>query len=639
MSLPLASEFPAYSESDWQSAAEAALKGKPLSSLTTTSMHGYQTAPVYPPAGDAVRVDGQPRQGGDAAWDVIQRCDVPDLAKANAQALEDLAGGATGLALVLPGAVTAGPYGVPIASPDDLNRVLRDVELDLIGLRLDGGRLGRVVAPWLLELYQARNLDLSRCELNLGLDPIAAFARSGYMVARSDLVGRMAEIVGLADAAGHRGPVFVGDVRVYQEAGASPSQVVGLMAATLLETLRLLEQAGCAPCDAVRRIGVVVSATADQFAEICKMRALRLVWRRICEAMQLDAPPLRIDVETANRMISREDPHVNMLRTTSAVFGAGVGEADSITVLPFSTALGVPDGFARRMARNIQHILLEESGIGRVADPAAGSGYVEHLTGQLARQGWSELQSLERQGGMVAALAKGYVHSTIADMARTARRLVSERRIKLTGVSEFASLEQPRVTVWDMHLPDDWPETVERILPAHDPDTDLSCDRLVPHRLSHDFERLRDASGCYEGVHGETPKCVFLVKLGDPAEHSARASWVENLLAAGGIVTHGHELTAMSEDLGAAFKASGCPQACICSSDARYREMAGDVAAALKGAGATYVWLAGKPPGDETELRQHGVDGFMHDGANIVGILQSIHALSGVERPGRLTDD
>lgn len=633
MDFSLASHFPNVDENDWRQAVDAALKGRPFSSLVTKTIDGIDIEPLYPGCTDDTRIARPAREPGDPPWDIVQRCDIPDLARANRQALEDLGGGAGGLSIVLPGAVSAGEYGVPIATTDDVKRLLQDVELDLISLRLDGGIRSREVAPLLIDVFRDRNLDLSKCRLNIGLDPVSSFAQTGTVMRRTEVIERMGQVVDHCRESGFAGTAFVADARVYHNAGSSCGQDIGLVAAALVENLRSLCETGLSRAEAASLTGIMISVTQDQFASMCKLRALRQVWQRICEVLEIEPTAIRIDTETSWRMMSRNDPHVNLLRATSAIFAAGTGGADSVAVLPYSFAHGVPDGTARRLARNAQIIMQAESAIGRVEDPAAGSGHAEQLTSDLASHGWKFFQAIEAQGGIFAALSNGFIHSAISDMAREKQRLIAERRTKVTGVTEFATLDEPGVNVWDVTLPDGWTQPTPHS-GARASGDEMVCDRLIPHRLTESFEKLRAAADHYAEVNSHKPDCVFLANLGNPAQFTARARFVANLLAAGGIEARFSEPLQNPDQIAEAFKASGCPQACICSSDDVYETSASEAAKALKAAGANFVWLAGKPGHDADMLRSAGIDGHMYDGMNVLSVLQTIHALNGLEIVG-----
>ena len=170
-------------------------------------------------------------------------------------------------------------------------------------------------------------------------------------------------------------------------AGGSEAQELAFALASAVAYLRALEQSGIALDDARRFIYFRLAADQDQFLTIAKFRAMRKLWARVEEACGLEPLPAFVAAETAWRMMTKRDPHGNIVRGTIAALAAAVGGADAVTVLPFSAALGVPDAFARRIARNTQTILIEEANIHRVADPAAGSGAIEALTDAALRDG------------------------------------------------------------------------------------------------------------------------------------------------------------------------------------------------------------------------------------------------------------
>jgi methylmalonyl-CoA mutase len=314
------------------------------------------------------------------------------------------------------------------------------------------------------------------------------------------------------------------------------------------------------------------------------------------------------------RMMSRHDPHVNLLRTTTAALAAGVAGADAVTALPFTAALGLPDGFARRLARGLQVMLQEESGIGRVGDAAAGSGLVEAATGELAAAAWGGFQAIEAQGGMLAGLQSGFVQGQIAQAASARRQGVAERRFGLTGVSRFPRLDEVAMEVLDVPLPDTW-RMEQR-------EHGIFCSPLVQARVAEPFEALRDAADAAFERSGERP-AVFLASLGPIAEHDARARWARNLFAAGGIAALAEDGFDRPEAAAEAFRASGARSACLCGSDRAYEELGAAAAGALRAAGAARVYAAGRP-GD---LEGAGIDEFLYDGIDVVAALEMLHAV------------
>ncbi len=616
--LQLASGFPAMDEAGWRALVEASLKGRPFETLRSRTADGIVIEPVYGRAQDAPALPQGPDREVASSWTLVQRADMPDLAAANTQMLDDLQNGATGLALVTPGSITAGAHGVAVTDAKSVERVFDGVELDFISLRLDGGRHGRDLALAVLDEYKRRLLDLSRCRLDLGLDPLGALALNGRIVNRKELAARAGDMFGKAQKLDHKGGVFCADSRVYHGAGCSEAQELAFALATGVDYLRLLEEAGIDPARSAPQTSMLLTADADQFLTIAKLRAARMLWARMLEASGIDQSPLTLQAETAMRMMSRRDPHVNLLRATSAAFAAGTGGADSVTVLPFTAVLGLPDGFARRLARNIQNLILEESRAGRVTDAAAGSGYVETLTGELARAAWDLFQQIEQAGGMMAFLAAGKVQPLIAGTRAARDKDIARRKAALTGVSEFPNLNEAPSKVLDMALPEGWsigtPWKADMV----------ECEPLAQHRLAEGFEALRDASDTHLKTTGKRPQ-VFLATLGTPADFTVRATWMTNLLAAGGI----EAVPGAVQD----FQASSLDTVCICSSDAIYATEAEATARTLAGLGASHVMMAGKPGNIEKLLAEAGVGEFVHAGQDALALLGSLHKRLGVQQP------
>ncbi len=268
-------------------------------------------------------------------------------------------------------------------------------------------------------------------------------------------------------------------------------------------------------------------------------------------------------------MMAERDPWVNMLRCTLAAFGAGVGGADTVLVQPFDVAIpggapGVAPAFARRIARNTQLLLLEESHLGRVLDPAAGSWFVEDLTEQLARQAWADFQSIEAHGGFSAAA--GFLTERIAEVAARRADDIAHRRTPVTGINEFPDLSEPA-------------------LPQSDSPAGVA-------RYAAGFEALRNRSDAFLAAGSARPR-VLLLPLGPLAEHNIRTTFAANLLASGGIeAVNPGPLDAAG--VAAAVAAAGGPRvAVLCGTDGRYGVEASDVVAAAHDAGVEQVYLAG----------------------------------------------
>lgn len=349
--LPPTSPFPVASRDDWLARVNAVLKGESFAEkLIWKSADGHEYQPLFG------QVAG-PRatRNAVAPWTVFQRVDHPDAAKANAQALDDLNNGANGLVLAGNGMAMA--------------RVLKDVALHAIALRVEGDG-----AEALAALIARQPIDPERLAISFG-------ARD------ADMARRLA-------AQGFSGPLLEADGRAWHQKGATPGEELGTVLGQAVAHLRSLE--GLSDRALARAVGVTLAADQDMFMTLAKFRAMRLLWARVLGASGIPDTELSLHAETSARMQAVMDPHSNILRATAAVFGAGLGGASSICVLPLSQAQGLPNAFARRVARNVQNVLLEESNLWRVADPASGSGYVEQMTGDLCDAAWRVFQKTER---------------------------------------------------------------------------------------------------------------------------------------------------------------------------------------------------------------------------------------------------
>ena len=604
--IDLAAGFPLADEEQWRKRVDGVLKGGAFEKLISRSDDSIAIQPIY-----QRRVGPRaPRPSGD--WRVLARVDHPDAALANAQALDDLTNGADGLAVIFAGA--GGAYGYGLADHDaaSLDALFSDVRLDVgMGLECDLGPRAEEQALAIAALVERRGADLPALDLSFGLDPLGALARSGH--ARENwpqTAQNLGRFVAALKARGFKGPLVAADARAVHAAGGSQAQELAFALSAGVGYLRALDEAGFGLEAARAAIAFRLAADADEFLSLAKFRALRLLWARVAEACGLSPRPARIHGETAWRMMSVRDPWVNVLRGAMAAFSAGLGGADGVSVLPFTQAIGLPDAFARRLARNSQLVLLEESHLGFVADPAAGAGAFEALTQALCEKAWRLFQTVEAQGGLYGALERGDFQSEVAKVAEARRRDVARRKTPLTGVSDFADLGEAKV------------ETLAAARPRFVYEGERHAAPLAPERLAEPFEALREASDAALARDGRRP-AIFLANLGAIAAFGARASFAKSLFEAGGVETLGNDGFANASEAAAAFAASGAKLACLCSSDETYAAMAEETAHALKSAGARKLFLAGRPGEREAALKGAGVDGFVFVGCDALAALRA----------------
>jgi methylmalonyl-CoA mutase len=608
--LAFAADFPAASREAWRKLVEGALKGAPFERLNSPTYDGLKIEPL-----PARRPGAQPvaaRDGG-VPWQVLARIDQADSALANATARLELENGATGLSLVFAGAVGDYGFGLP-AHEQTLARVLEDVDIAATPIELDVSSQAEAV----IDAALARDLTLFRRakELRIGHDPLGAMALAGSAARRwTEEAAHFARRLAALARDGFAQKLAAADGRVIHNAGGSEAHELAFVLAAALAYLRALEGAGLPLEQARGMIFFRLAADADQFLTIAKFRALRKLWARVEAACGLSPVPAFVTAESAWRMMSQRDPHVNMLRAAISVFAAAVGGADAISVLPFTAALGLPDESARRNSRNIQLVLRDESNLAKVADAAAGSGAVEDLTDQLCGAAWTLFQEIETAGGAAAALESGLIQSKVAAVRGKRQTAIASGEDALTGASIFPALEEAQVAV--LERKPSRPSAPRR--PA-----EISLPPLLPIRLAAPFEALRDASDRILAASGGRPK-VFLACLGTVPESTPRATFATNFFAAGGIEAATNLTNASAT--GAAFAASGAKLACLCASDKTYESEGANAAAALKAAGARHIYLAGRPSALEPALRIAGVQSFIYEGCDALALLEAAHGL------------
>ena len=628
-----AGNFPAATREAWLELVEQTLDGKPFSTLTTTTLDGIEIQPLYDGDG-AGEAEFSEVAAESADWEVLAFCDLTegDMGEAAEVARTEMEGGADGIVFRL---------GEPVNAED-----LKGVISEMLHAKADNGALSgetgsrttRVclafdAGPWwqsaafaLAQLAEAGGGDLLaglglkevsgidsaggaevvseadgsgsmefvskpvRLQISLRADPIAALARYGTMGEGSltDLAVKKPEALAYVRTVGV-------DASIFSDAGASEAQEVACSLAAGVWYLREMTEASISIDAACDELEFTYAATADQFATIAKLRAARQCWSRIAEASGAspEARRQRQHAVTSRAMLTRYDSMVNVLRSTVAAFAAGVAGVDSQCVLPYDIAIGVPSEDSRRLARNISHILTQESRIGHVVDPARGSAYVAELTRSIAEKAWDLFQEIEAKGDIVAALEDGTIGRWLEDSWQQQAERIAHRKDPICGVSEFPVLDEaaPSRASWTISNPN-------ALLPMR--------------RLSEPFENLRDAVA----ASGTEPK-VFLASLSSLAEDSARLAFTENLLAAGGIST--------KVGSAAEFDSQDFAMAVLCSSDRVYVEQAHDAEATLRAAGCQWIYLAGKPKGDLAEItKAAGIDGTLYAGCDAVALLEEV---------------
>ena len=549
---------------------------------------------------------------------------------------------------------------------DDLDRIFAEVELSMIGVSLEAGAAFLPAASMLVALWRGRQILLRDVQGAFNADPLAVLAREGTLPVT--LEKALAQMSSLSEWASENTPqvTAVGvDTSPYHHAGATAAQDLAFAMATAVQYLRSMTSSGMDVDMAAKQILFRMSLGTHHFLSIAKLRAGRRLWARIVTASggSAESAAMHVHARTSERVFTRHDPYVNLLRNTVAVFAAGIGGAEAITSLPFDYVTGQTDNFSRRVARNTGLILQEESHLHRVIDPAGGSWFLENLTDQVAEKAWGIFQEIERQGGMSTVLESGWVAEQIGMAFALRAKDIATRKEGITGVSEFPNLEEKRIEHPPLDLQklrsaasqrikslrkeevspafesQDFAATVDAAvggatlgqlatgLGFHEEATNITP--LETHRFAQPFEELRDAGEAWQAAHGRRP-AVFLANMGPVAHHTGRATYAKGFFEAGGFEVVSNEGFADAETVTQAFMESGATIAVICSSDKLYSEFVSDVAPKLKVAGARAVVLAGKPGPNEEAWRAAGVDRFIFISCNVLDTLREMLEEEGV---------
>lgn len=643
-SFALAAEFPPVTGEQWRAAVDELLAGRDAGlsedelarryerQLVTTTYDGIAVQPLYSgtSADGSAEADGLPGfwpfrrgttllGGAPGGWDVRQVVDL-DRVKGSAPtaALDELERGATSLLVRSAARRRLGPAEVDV---DLLDAALDGVYLDLVPIALDSS-LGLPAARALMALWERREIEPAAAGGVLGLDPIGAAASDGTSSDPEDLRA----CADLALACAERWPKvrsWVVDATRYHEAGASDVEELACALSTGVAYLRLLTEAGLDVAAALAQIEFRLAATADQFSTMAKLRASRRLWARVAQvAGAPEAGGQHQHALTSRAMLTRYDTAVNLLRNTTACFAAGVGGAGAITVEPHDLLVdSSPSELGRRMARNTQLLLLEESQLARVIDPGGGSWYLERLTDEMAQRAWSWFQEIEAAGGMAAALETRLVQDRIEETWTRRSERLAVRRETLVGATDF-------------------PNGGERIppRPASSGDHDgrgtagtAPGSGLPRRRYADDFETLRSRVDDYERGHGSRP-AVALVRLGAASAFTARATYASSFFETAGLRTvdldagEGTDLGALSE----AVSRSGAALACICSSDPVYEEMGASALQALTSAGLARTYAATRPGKLGDQLLEAGADELIWAGCDVLDALRRALDAAGV---------
>ncbi len=662
----LLTDFPAHSYEQWHQAAEALLKGASFEQrLVSKTYENITIQPIYRredianlehckhlPGADSLVRGSHPQGFLKAGWDVSQELQAATPGALNPIIHEGLNGGQSELNMAVScGQAECCKGGVVLNTSADVQTALAGVALDAIATYWQSGPASVPVAA--LVIAGAGQLGVPAAKLRGGFenDPFGELVAKGKI--RHPLTTRFDHMAALTDYAAKHAPqlrtiAIKGDV--YHNAGATATQELGYVIATLVSYIEEMKSRGLAPASVLPHVRIRLAVGSDYFMEIAKIRAARWLWSKVAATYGVANAPVHIHACTSKWNKTTYDAHTNMLRVTAEAFAAVVGGVDSLHIGPYDEIAGSSNEFSRRIARNIHIILREECGLDHVIDPAGGSTYIEWLTDQIAAKSWKIFQGIEAQGGMLASLEAGSVQQAVEAVCKAKIQNIRRRKDKIVGANMYPDFKGKKLALLTPECKAGQPPPcspppaatgvtasatsamLEQAIAAAKNGASrmalaIACGlthtdgaptvtALPPRRAAEEYEALRDASAAYAARTGAAP-AILQLNIGPSGRYRLRADWTASFFEAAGFAIDGTRDFATAADAVAALTASPATIAIITSDDATYQETVAPLAAALKAAQpAVTLLVAGAPGEHEAAWRAAGVDDFVNVRSN-----------------------
>lgn len=612
-------EFPPTTPGEWKEQIEKDLKGNSFEKIKWTPYEGFTVEPFYtredldnlsylteqaPGAYPFAR--GLSPQSNE--WIITEYVKEDSADKANNSALEAIRMGAQSITFA------CNDKGVmKLNSSDDMATLLKSIDIDTIPIHFECGSAGKEILQFFLNEAETTGVKLDSLKGSTDIDPIGELILSGNPNTSFDelksVLSEMSE-----KTPGLKGLTVHGEI--FGDSGATAVQELAFSLASGVEYIDKLTSLDLAADQVAGHMSFSFSTGSDYFMEIAKLRAARHLWALIAEKYGADEEKSAMTIKSVSSGWNRTvyEPYTNMLRGTVSAMAASIGGSSSINVAPLDAAYEKSDEFTKRMARNTQLLLKNESYIDRVADPSAGSYYIENLTDMMARASWALFLEIEEKGGLIEALKSGFVQDSIEETRKSKDKNLAIGKDTILGVNKYPNLKETAPGVVG---------TKTRV----EPSTDSGITPLKPYRAAEVFEKLRLSGERFGGN-----KSVFLLPIGNPAMRTARAGFSANFFGCGGftVIDQG-----AFDDLELGLQSainSSAKIVVICSSDKEYPELAPGICEKLNSKSSEIkIIVAGNPKDHIDELKNAGVDDFVHVRSNLLEILSKYQKAVGIE--------
>jgi methylmalonyl-CoA mutase len=611
-------QFPPVSTEEWMEKITADLKGADFSKrLVWRTRDGLAVKPFYRQEdldslthsnllpGDFPYVRGVQVSGNN--WLVRQDITVTDYKAANAKVLDILMRGITS-----PGFVIADPESV---TTENISILLDGIHPESVELNFSVAGKAKELLAALEAWLKAGKADMKQVRITLSADPLGRLAANGKLcVSVDEGLDYLADLV--RESANEPGiRCLEPSGTLFSNAGVGPVAELAYTLALGSEYMAALTERGISADAAAGAMRFTFGIGPDFFPEIAKLRAARMLWAAIAReygTSREESALMHIHSITGRWNKTLYDPYVNMLRTQTEAMSAVLGGAESITVEPFDAVFRNADEFSWRIARNQQLLLAEESHLDKVADPGAGSYYIEELTSMIAGEAWKLFLEIENEGGFLAALRKGIIQDRISETAAARKADMAKRKEILLGTNQYPDFRESSAP---RHDPD-------RLFTEYKPSSDQEVKPIIPARGADEFEKLRLATERY----GRRP-LAFMLTIGDLSMRRARAQFSSNFFAVAGYeVQDNNGFESVADGINAAVEAKA-DIIVLCSSDEEYAVVAKEAFSIT--AGRAVVVVAGNPPCMD-ELKAEGMEHFISIKSNVLETLQSFNRILGI---------
>ncbi|MGC8866190.1 MAG: methylmalonyl-CoA mutase family protein [Bacteroidales bacterium] len=610
-------EFPPVSTEEWEAVIRQDLKGADYEKkLIWQTPEGFRVKPYYREEDlqgisflDALPGDFPFVRGYkplDNTWFIRQDIHVVEtgIEGANRKALEILQKGVDSVGFFIPEEM--------ILNYEDFKKLMANIWVKGIEVNFRAGHQSLHIVDFLRQLMDERNREYERLQGSVDFNPLGYLTLHGSFCRECQNAEKAFELTKEIIGKGKNLPnlrLVSVDGAVFGNSGASIVQELAFALSAGVEYLTRLTDMGLSVSIIAPRMRFTFSVGSNYFFEIAKLRAARMLWAHIIKsygAASEDVGRMNIHCVTSLYNKTLYDPYVNMLRTTTEAMAATLGGTDSLEVLPFDVAYGHSTEFSERMARNQQLILKEESGFHKIADPAAGSYYIENLTENIAREAWNLFLKVEEKGGYLEAFRQGMIQDLVNENALKREVAIASRREFVLGTNQYPNLTEEIKEVLDSSL---------FTKPAI-PDTFTEGRPLVPYRGSMVMEALRYRTDEYSRDHSRP--VVYLLLIGNVAMRQARAQFSGNFFGCAGFkIITGQPVDTVEAGVADALKHKA-DVVVVCSSDDEYAIYAPDIFKALKD--QALVVVAGNPPCAE-DLKAIGLNRFIHVRSNLLETL------------------